>query len=253
MVSKNASLLTVAAIAGLLVLSGCGRSAPQMARPIGATAKSGNVAARGVAPDKVFANDLRRARYWGGDNVVHVMAIHTTFGNSTRFGASANVFYSPDAAQAGKTSVFVARHYGLSPMAQYTEIKDYNGLAAGLKPIVNFASASKAEAAWLRVKKFVPAPGPSAPPTEHVREPLLLNTMAFLTQGEGSAATWSFYTGKRKFTVDALTGELNAPQLRVDPNDRLNMNDEASLQRAAAIWLPNKSTTNRQDQPSPSS
>jgi hypothetical protein len=253
MVSKNARLLTVAAIAGLIALSGCGRTSPQMARPLSATSKSGAVAAKGVAPDQVFASDLRRAKYWAGD-AVHVMAVHTTFGNSTKLGASANVFFSEEARIAGATSVFVARHYGVSAVAQYTEMKDYAGLAGSLQPIENFVGAARAEEAWSKVKQYNPAPAPSpsaAPAQTYVPNgQTLLSTMAFLVQGtEGADSAWSFYTSKQKFTINALTGALGAPQPRVDPNDRLNTSFEANLQRAAAVWLPNKGTTNRQDEP----
>lgn len=253
MASKNARLLVLAAVSGAILLSGCGRTSPQLAYPAKAASKS-SIGAKSVSPDREFAGDLRRAQYWA-DDAVHVMAIHGTRGNTTKLSASCNVFYSPEAHYAGKPSVFVARHFGFSIAAQYSEIKDYNGLAGTLKPIVGYSTT--AEAAWSKVKKYVPAaPAPSPAPgtmsASQQTERLMLGTTAFLTQPESGDPVWAFYSNKQRFLINATTGALGAPEPQVDPNDRLNRNREADLQRAAAIWLPmSLGQTNRQDEPSP--
>lgn len=255
MASKNARLLVLAAMSGLILLSGCGRTAPQLAYAAKAPAKKAAIGAKAVSPEREFAGDLRRAQYWAPD-AVHVMAIHGTRGNTTALSASANVFFSAEAALAGAPSVFVARHFGISVAAQYLELKDYAALAGSLKPISGYTTT--AEVAWKTVKKYVPsAPQPSpspgaGAPTTTTPERVMLGTVAFLTQPESGDPVWAFYSNKQKFLINATTGALGAPEPQVDPNDRLNRNREADLQRAAAVWLPlSKGQVNRRDEPTP--
>lgn len=233
MANKTVRALAALLIPGLL-LAGCGRTGVQPALPAATkVAPSNAVAAKGVSPDHeaTLAGDIRRAQYWAGDAKL-VMAIHATTLNTTAVSASANVFYSQENFLAGRTSVFVARHYGFRPIAQYTESVDYNRLAGRLAAIG--AYSVKATEAWKIARSYVPTP---AAGQVAAKPPLALATRAFLIQPSGPAA-WHFYSGNQHFTIDATTRAVTAVDPRVNPNDRLNTGMEVDLQRASIAWLP---------------
>lgn len=236
MAFTHARILTLLAVAGLMA-TGCGRQMPQLARPAMEQARQ-PVQARSVTPDQEFAKDLKRALYWDRAAVL-VMSVHTTALNTRAISASANVFYSPERAYAGKTSVFVARHYGISAAAQYTEMPDFEGLASSLQPIG--AYKIKAEEAWAMAKNWrrAPAPQPSSLPAgAQVKEQIMLSSRAFLIQEKGQSPTWNFYANSHKFTIDANSGQMPEPTIQDNPNDYMNKAREVQLQRAASTWLP---------------
>lgn len=237
-------LLVLVTLAG--ALAGCGRSY-QMAVPVAAT-KSAPVSAKGVAPDHeaVLAGDIRRAQYWAGDAKL-VMAIHATKLNTTAISASANVFYSEEAFLSGKPAVFVARHFGVRPIAQYTESPDYGRLAGSLAAIG--AYSVKAEEAWKIAKNYQPDPGsgatnpttPAPTPTPApvaIQKRIFLESRAFLIQPAAGDAEWHFYGQNQLFTINAKTRAVSGVSPAINPNDRLNSGREVDLERACAAWLP---------------
>jgi hypothetical protein len=232
MANPIARILAAAVIPALL-LSGCGRTI-QPALPAIAKGHQAPVAAKGVSPDHeaTLSGDIRRAKYWMADAEL-VMAVHSTNFNTTAISASANVFYSQEAFLSGKTCVFVARHYGIRPIAQYTESPDYNRLAGRLKAIG--AYSVKAEEAWRIARSYAPAP---AAGQVAAKPKLALSSRAFLIQPEGGTAQWNFYSGNVHFTIDAGSRAVLDMTGRVNPNDRLNAGMEVDLQRAAIAWLP---------------
>jgi hypothetical protein len=246
--AKTTARKLMALVAPALIaasLAGCGRSY-QAAVPVAST-RSTVVSAQGVSPDHeaTLAGDIRRAQYWASDAKL-VMAIHATKLNTTAISASANVFYSQEAFLSGKTSVLVARHYGLRPLAQYTEVPDYNRLAGSLAAIG--AYSIKAPEAWKIAKNYQPdpAPGatqpaPSAAPTAAPAAPkprFYLESRSFLIQPAAGDAEWHFYGGSQFFTINAKSRAVVGPAPAINPNDRLNTGREVDLERAAAAWLP---------------
>ena len=228
-------------------LVGCGRPY-QSAVPVAST-RTAPVSAQGVSPDHeaTLAGDIRRAQYWASDAKL-VMAIHATKLNTTAVSASANVFYSQEAFLSGKTSVFVARHFGLRPIAQYTEVPDYNRLAGTLAGIG--AYTVKAADAWKLAKSYqpdpapgtaTPAPAPSASPSAApvaAKSRFFLESRAFLIQPTGADAEWHFYGNNQFFTINAKSRAVVGPVPAINPADRLNTGREVDLERAAAAWLP---------------
>jgi hypothetical protein len=229
----------------LTTLAGCGRTY-QAAVPV-TSARTAPVSAQGVAPDHeaVLAGDIRRAQYWASDAKL-VMAIHATKLNTTAISASANVFYSEEAFLSGKTCVFVARHYGIRPIAQYTESPDYNRLAGRLAAIG--AYTVKAQEAWRIAKTYQPDPGagaanpaPSAAPTAAPVAPkprFFMESRAFLIQPAKGDPEWHFYGANQLFTINAKSRAVAGPTPAINPNDRLNSGLEVDMERAAANWLP---------------
>jgi hypothetical protein len=247
MANHTARKLALLLTSGLmLTLVGCGRGVPTALSAVDRAKPS--VAAKGVAPDheNVLGEDIRRARYWQADAQL-VMAIHATALNTTKISASGNVFYSQEAFLAGQPCVFVARHYGFRPIAQYTESVDFARLAGRLAVIGKYAV--KAEDAWRIAKSYQPAPAPTptpipgAPQAMHDPAPAKANapiwsSRAVLLQPEGKAAQWYFYAQNKVITIDAETKAVLDATPRINPNDRLNTGFDVDVQRAAIAWLP---------------
>lgn len=243
MASTSTRLL--ATLVAALALAGCGRAAQPLARP--AVMTGATAGARSVTPDheKVFSEDVRRATYWMPDAKL-VMAIHATALNTTKISASGNVFFSAEAFQQGRTAVFVARHYGFKPIAQFQQVDDYKHVARRLGAIGSYAVRS--EQAWTIAKGYVPGqpaaqhdpnqPGPAPSPATPTANRMMLSTVAFLIQPAAGDPEWNFYAGAQKFTINARTKQVLDASRRIDAGNPLNDQGDAELQRAAAAWLP---------------
>lgn len=227
-----------------IALTGCGRTMNQVARPVGGVkanpAASGSMAARAVAPDdaKVLAEDDRRAQYWSGGDAVRVMAIHSTALNTTAISAAGNVYLSPSKFHDSKPCVFVARHYGFAAAAQYQEIPDYNRLAYNLKPLPASGYAVNAKLAFDLARNFVPPAPAAGQPATGKEATVFLSTRAILVHAGTANPEWRFYASDKKYAIDAITKELQAPTPQVNPKDPLNGGAEVDIQRAAAVFLP---------------
>lgn len=241
MANHTARKLALLLTSGLLLtVAGCGRNAPSALSAVD-RAKPAPVSAKGVAPDhdNVLTNDIRRAQYWQPDAAL-VASIHATSMNTTKISASANVFYSQEAFLEGKPAVFVARHYGIRPAAQYLESPDYTRLAGRLAAIGKYSV--KAEDAWRIAKAYVPgvpSPAPGQPTVTPVVKPQpIWNSRAVLIQPAGKAAEWRFFSPTQMLVIDAESKAVIDVSARIDPKDRLNTGFEVDLQRAAIAWLP---------------
>lgn len=239
------ALTCLALAAALAALVGCGRSAPPLARPLGAAAP----AARGVTPGSTFDQDVRRAKYWQADAAL-VMQIHTTV-LGTGLAASANVFFSREAIVGNQMPVFVARHYGARALAQYQALPDHERYAGTLKPLGAFQVDAKE--AYDLARKVMVQPDPNVPPAPTGDMRYFPSSRALLFQpGEGNPE-WRVYATSKRWVIDAQTRQVSLPTVRETPSDRLNGSRDADLQRAAQLWLPMALGADRPaEQPEPS-
>lgn len=230
------------AFAAVTALSGCGRSTVAMPRQPNMAyrpAPTAPATASAVAPDDpaILTEDTRRAVHWSAD-AVRVLAIHTTGLNTLQVSASANVYFSAARFHDYKPCVFVARRFGFKSLAQYGEVSDYSRLVANLKPLPSDVPVSAKIA--FNVARQAPASGncpagatcpPPAPRNFSSTRALLVNTGT-------EAPAWWLYGSGQKFTVNAQTREMSAPEPQSNPNDPLSKGLDVDLQRAAAIFLP---------------